>query len=211
MSVKSSFRLTNRDFNILIDIATCGLVNYNMLLTHFNSNKSCYKRIEHLIKHQFISYIYHYDGTKILFITTNTMLLLKDYNSIDYSIPTTEQIVHKLMRSYLYFSVNKYNVSNFKNEVGVNIKDLKIIFDASFELNNQLYFVEVHNEQNISKLRERLNQCLILANTIKFNLIIYCKNKDSVNNLLQKMNSNGFDSYVNFNLFIFNFKEEIIL
>jgi superfamily II DNA/RNA helicase len=139
------------------------------------------------------------------------MLLLKDYNGIDYLIPTTEQIVHKLMRSYLYFSVSKYNISNFKNEVGVNIKDLKIIFDASFEINNQLYFVEVHNEQNISKLRERLNQCLTLANNIKFNLIIYCKNKDSVNNLLQKMNSNGFDSYVNFNLFIFNFKEEIIL
>lgn len=203
-------RLQDRDWDILNDIGKCGLMSYRQIRKiHFDSYYSCYQRISKLIRDGYINAGYYNTDEKLLSLSKYGNSTLIEWEGIEYRMAEHNQIKHKLMRSECYCSVKIYGIKEWKNEVEINQDGSKYIFDASFEKDKKLYLVEVHNEQKSKVLREKLNKCLELK--FKFNLIVYCRNKDIVREILDKMNKKGFGLARKYGLTVYEFGEEIFI
>jgi hypothetical protein len=204
-------KLQERDFQILNDIGKCGMMSYSQLRhLHFISDKTGYRRINKLKNEDLIqSSVPLGINEKIFVLSKYGNAVLSEYDDIEYKESEQCQIIHKLMRSQCYCNIKKRNIENWQIESIIKHESKEYLFDASFEHNNKLYLLEVHNEQKTKVLKQKLVDCLQFK--FKFNLIIYCKNKDVVKNALEKMNEKGFDSIRRYGLTVYKYGEEIEL
>ena len=122
-------------------------------------------------------------------------------------------LYHKLMRNDFYLKLqtisNNLNITieNYKNEASLPV--INKIFDASFELNNILYLLEVHNMQKNTILKQKLLDALTL--NFYFVFIIYCKNKYSVVKLIKNIENPQFVTNRQYAIKIFQFNQKIDL
>jgi DNA-binding Lrp family transcriptional regulator len=200
--------LQERDWNILDDLGKCQLLTYSQInKLHFNSKRSCYVRIGKLINNGYIKGVYYNTKEKVFTLDKNAINTMAEIQEIEYKSGSYEQLYHKIMRSEFYLKIKPLNIKNYKIEA--KIKEINRDFDISFDYKNKLYLVEVHNKQKSKILAEKMWDCLKIS--FKFTLIIYCKNKDTVKNLIENMNKKGFSNNRKFEIMVIDYKEDIIL
>lgn len=201
-------RLQDRDIDIMSDICKVGIMAYSQIQKlHFDTYDACIKRCSRLQKDDYIHGAYYNTPEKVFVLKKAGMKTLADFTGLLYKTPTYDNIYHKIMRAELYSQVKKYSILDWHNEA--TVKEIDSIFDVSFEYNGQLYLAEIHNEQKTIVLKEKLVKCLTL--NPNFNLIVYCKSANIVNNLIEKMNSKGFETDRKYNLIVCEYKKEVVI
>lgn len=192
-------RLQDRDIKILDDIGTSQIMLYSQIRKlHFTTYDACIKRVGALQREKLIYGTFYNTNEKVFTLTKEGSKVLKDLLGVEYKLATYENIYHKLMRTELYTEAKQYGIIEWQNEALV--RDINKIFDVSYEHQDKLYLVEVHNEQKTIVLKEKLVSCLDIP--FPFTLVIYCKNKNIINNLISKMDSKGFKDKRKFGLII---------
>lgn len=205
---KYMMRLTERDISLLTDLGRSGVMTYRQIRSlHFVSYISCAKRVRKLQYYEYMSGTYYNTTEKVFVLGKEGINTLKDMTGYEYKQETYENVYHKVMRSELYMNLKSQGISNWTNEVKVEMANS--VFDCYFEHCGIPYFCEVHNTQSSKKLREKLERALKIDTN--FCLLIYCRNRDVVKKTIENMNKDGFKELRRYAIKVFEYGESVII
>lgn len=201
-------RLQQRDLDVLRDIGVNEVMGYSQILKmHFGSYDSCIKRLSALQKERYTNGAFYNTKEKVFILTKEGAKVLSDLLNQVYKIGNYSNVYHKLMRTELYCEVRDKGLTKWKNEV--TVEEINKVFDVAFWIDDDLYLSEIHNEQKSNILAEKIEACLKIP--YKFTLLIYTKNKNTVMNILEKLNKRGLDKQKRFDIKVFKYGDKVEL
>jgi hypothetical protein len=202
-----TMRLTQRDLDILEDLGRVGLMTYDQIRRlHFPSYISTVKRGRRLQYYDYIKGAFYNTDEKVFILGSEGLKAVKDMRGLEFRKESFDLTCHKIMRAELYTGLCRTaRILNWTNEVRYD----KLVFDSYFECDSKMYLCEVVNTQKTKHIEEKVLQSLTIDHD--FTLVIYCRNKDIIRNMWERLTQKGSLSGRRFAIKVFEYKEPVSL